>query len=335
MRRAAVTFVLAVAILSPSGPATSQVEGPPVAVTLLDVSVPTRCAEEDNVDLRLQGTGVRTVRILAVPPPYTPLLTVNAKDPDFTDCGGPGDEPPPPPDASLGLEPRTEVLYEDDRQRLVGLRFGAFWREADVPVTVPDGRGGSRRADGLHLLQLFTKSVGPAPVEYLVLYPPDGYWRAKPLPPPNLDDNAYGTSFLIGPIEDLERPVVRLSSVAFDPGGPTGTPGPAFRLGFVLGGGGTLRVDALHATRAEMTATFDAPVPADRPFAGVRSMFVTPDNADAAEIQVRHAVPGPWTVWPVLTIDRIEGVQEARIGRTRPSRHNIAAPDMVFGPFGR
>ena len=34
-----------------------------------------------------------------------------------------------------------------------------------------------------------------------MLYPQDGYWRARPLPPVNLKWSAYGSSFLVGPVE--------------------------------------------------------------------------------------------------------------------------------------
>ena len=53
--------------------------------------------------------------------------------------------------------------------------------------------------------------------EVLVLYPADGYWRARPLPPGNLRWSAYGSSFLIGPVETSGRPFVDIRDVAFDP----------------------------------------------------------------------------------------------------------------------
>ena len=42
----------------------------------------------------------------------------------------------------------------------------------------------------------------------MVLYPPDGYWRARPLPFEDMRWTAYGSSFLVGPVETQERPIV-------------------------------------------------------------------------------------------------------------------------------
>ena len=50
-----------------------------------------------------------------------------------------------------------------------------------------------------------------------MVYPADGYWRVKPLPPPSLTDTAYGSSFLFGPIEEGTRPFVAIRSIAFEP----------------------------------------------------------------------------------------------------------------------
>ena len=68
-------------------------------------------------------------------------------------------------------------------------------------------RVGNRVETGFHLLQLWTRYQERAE-EVLVLYPADGYWRARPLPPQNLRWSAYGSSFLIGPVETAGRPFV-------------------------------------------------------------------------------------------------------------------------------
>ena len=68
-------------------------------------------------------------------------------------------------------------------------------------------RVGNRVETGFHLLQLWTRYQERAE-EVLVLYPADGYWRARPLPPQNLRWSAYGSSFLIGPVETV-GPAVR------------------------------------------------------------------------------------------------------------------------------
>lgn len=288
----------------------------PAAVEFVDASRPTRCAEEDNVYVRLLGEGIRRFRIVATPPPYTPLLTENLKDPDFTDCDFSSDP-------AFSFEPRTVTLYEDARVKLVGWTFESFWRADVIPVRWPGGED-----SGLHLLQLFTKTQGPEPFEYLVLYPSDGYWRLRPMTPANLPENAYGSSFLVGPVEESGRPIVDIRSVSFDPAVP------GFRLEFARGGRAELDVVAFGRDAAEVEVRLDPPVPAGMPFAALRSMLVAVDNSDAAEAAWRTEPGGFWTVAPIIGFGRAEAV-EARFGRTVPSRHNIAAPDTTFRGFER
>ncbi|MFM8546833.1 MAG: hypothetical protein ACKODB_04350 [Betaproteobacteria bacterium] len=71
----------------------------------------------------------------------------------------------------------------------------------------------------------------------------------------------------------------------------------------------------------------------DRPFAALRSMFVTVDNADAS-VAAWQDLQGKRRTEPLLGFGRFEAAT-ARFGRDHPSRHNLSAPDHVFGDFGR
>jgi hypothetical protein len=127
-------------------------------------------------------------------------------------------------DPKHAFTPRELIVYENDSIRLVGHTFFNFWRPDIVEVKV-----GERIERGLHLLQLLRR--GPKrDIEILVLYPADGYWRAKPLPPAQLPDSAYGSSFLFGPVEEDGRPLVAIRALEFDPATqPLSGPGsPAF-----------------------------------------------------------------------------------------------------------
>ena len=101
--------------------------------------------------------------------------------------------------------------HKQTDQQLIGYTFPSFWRPNAVPVRV-----GARVEAGLHLLQLFVK-FRERTEEVLVLYPADGYWRARPLPPAHLRWSAYGSSFLVGPVETQIRPIVDLKEIVFDP----------------------------------------------------------------------------------------------------------------------
>ena len=96
--------------------------------------------------------------------------------------------------------------------------------------------------------------------------------------PRNLRWSAYGSSFLVGPVEIEGRPFVDIRDVAFDPATRT------FTLNFARGGSATLRLDKLDDERLVLDVRLGAPIAADRPFAALRSMFVTEGNSDVAQV---------------------------------------------------
>jgi len=230
-------------------------------------------------------------------------------------------------------EPREVTLFDTGDLKLVGFAFSSFWRPAAVPV-----RAGGRVETSLHLLQLHVRSAAPASgapaalaskprtEEVLVLYPPDGYWRARPLSPPQLPFSAYGSSFLIGPVETAgARPFVDITDIAVDPA--TGT----FRLSFARGGQAVLALKTVDRDHTVLEVTFEGAV-VGRPFAALRSMFVTETNADVA--RVAWLAPGgkAFEEAPVMSFGHAEAT-ELWAGRRLPSRHNTSAPDMVFRAF--
>jgi hypothetical protein len=281
----------------------------PVAVDFLNASYATRCAEEDNVYVKLQAAGVTSFRISAEHPPYITAIRKDSTAPDFTACDMSRDP-------RFQFEPRKVILYQDARIRLVGHRFATFWRPDVVDFHV-----GKRNERGLHLVQLIMR--GPrGDIEILVVYPGDGYWRVKPLPPRALRDTAYGSSFLFGPIEEEMRPYVAIRSITFEPATMT------FRLSFRNGTSGVVTVTDATPVSTRLALDLDPPVAMDGPFAALRSMFVTPAQADVAVA----AWPGEEAATPILEFRRMNA-PSARFGRIKPSRHNLSAPDLVFDEF--
>jgi hypothetical protein len=287
--------------------------GDALAVDVINASEPTLCAEKDNVYLKLQSTEARRFTIEVVHPAYAGTIVTDRWAPDFTHCDMSSDP-------AFKFEKRRLTIYETEEMWLVGLTFESFWRPNRVPVRV-----GSRVETGFHLLQLWTWKDGRAD-EVLVLYPADGYWRARPLPPPNLRWSAYGSSFLVGPVESEGRPIVDIRDVSFDPGTRT------FTTNFVRGGSATLRVDKLDAERITLDVSLSAPVAADRPFAALRSMFVNEGNSDVARIGWRAKDSPSWSQSPVMSFSRANAA-ELWTGRLVPSRHNTSAPDVIFRDF--
>lgn len=284
-----------------------------LAVNVINASEPTLCAEKDNVYLKLQSGEARRFTVEAAHPAYMGTIVRDRWAPDFTHCDMSNDP-------AFKFEKRRLTIYETEEWQLVGLTFPSFWRPNQVRVRV-----GNRTETGFHLLQLWTRYQERAE-EVLVLYPADGYWRARPLPPENLRWSAYGSSFLIGPVETDGRPFVDIKDVAFDPATRT------FTLNFVRGGSATLRLDKLDQERIVLDVGLSAPVAAERPFAALRSMFVSEGNADVAQVGWRGKDSAQWTQMPVMYFKSAVAA-ELWAGRTVPSRHNTSAPDMMFRDF--
>jgi hypothetical protein len=297
------------AVLALASPARAQ----ELAVDVINASTPTLCAEVDNVDLRFVSASVRRFRIEAEHPAYAGTIVADRAAPDFRHCDMSADP-------AHKAAPRRVTLYEDETWQLVGLSFPSFWRAGKVPVRV-----GDHTETGLHLLQLWTRFQERAE-EVLVLYPADGYWRARPLPPAHLRWSAYGSSFLIGPVETESRPFVDITAVAFD------SVAKSFRLSFARGGSATLKLDTLDQERIALSVAFDEGVSDGRPFAALRSMYVTDVNADVARLAWRIAGGKAWQQAPVMTFKNT-AASELWAGRAVPSRHNLSAPDMVLGDF--
>jgi hypothetical protein len=305
MKRFAAAAALAIIVC---GPALAE----PLAVKLSNKSHPTLCAEDDNVQIDVRGAAKRFT-LEARQPATIGTIMVDSTAPDFTDCIT-KDEPPQP-----GSERLRVVLHEDDQSILVGYRVTGFWRRAEVPLKVRE-----TVTHQLQLVQLFVKTP-KGPYEYLVLYPLDGYWRARPLPPARLEQVAYGTSFLVGPIEQTERPFVPLKEIAYDP------QLRRFTLQFEKGGNATLTVATPTEQAAKIDVTFASAVQG-KPFLTFRSMYVTESNADSARVEWKSPSAKGWREAPVMQFKGGEATT-FRLGRVVPSRHNTSAPDMFAGPF--
>jgi hypothetical protein len=296
--------------------ATAAFAADDLAVSVENASEPILCAEKDNVYLKFLSADVRRFTIEAVHPNYIGTIVADRSAFDLNNCPDLAAAP------TITEQPKRITIYETVDMQLIGLTIPNFWRKTVVPVRV-----GDRVENGVQLLQLWVRANDRAE-EVLVLYPQDGYWRARPLPPQNLKWSAYGSSFMVGPIEFDQRPLVDIREVVFDPNTKS------FRLTFMRGGTATLRMDKLDTEHQSLSVTLDPPIAADRPFAALRSMFVTETNNDVAHVGWHENGVPSWQRAPVMDFKRASAV-EVWAGRLVPSRHNTSAPDMVFRDFAR
>ncbi|MFG1350001.1 hypothetical protein [Xanthobacter autotrophicus] len=308
----------------------------PIGVTVRNESVAATCAETDNVTLSFVSDKVSRFRIIARHPAYAGMLRVDRTEPDFDTCDFSGDPAvpattPAPSGTSpaAATAPKRITIYETPDLWLTGFIFPSFWRAATVPFRV-----GTEVTQGLHMVQLWVRGENQQPEEVLVVYPPDGYWRARPLSPAHLSSTAYGSSFLLGPVEQAERPLVRLKEIGFAPQTRT------FTLSFADGGKARLKLAGLDRDALTLEAEFDGTAP--RTFAALRSMYVTEGNADVARVSWRtlaktgasqSGAPASIGEAPILSFTDADNVAMLWAGRLVPSRHNTSAPDYIFDGF--
>ncbi len=292
----------------------------PATVTVENKTRPTACAEEDNVSMVLRGQGVTRFRVEALQPSYIDKIEKDVTAPDFSGCNFDGGAHPTDP--SYKFTPRTVVLHDGPRWKIVGMTLPTFWRPHRVPVRV-----GARSGSDFHLVQVFAKAAdGGKPMEALVLYPADGYWRLKPLPLPRFGDGVYGSSFLMGPVRDEGRPVVDIASISIQ------TRPLSFRLRFADGGSAQVKVAEISQERTALDVALHPATQKSRPFAVLRSMYVAADNADVSELSWQSTRGGAWQTKALPEISTIEAGR-VRFARTAPSRHNTSAPDIRFSDF--
>lgn len=287
--------------------------------TVINATRTTLCAEEDNVYVKLAGADLSGMRIEARQPPYISQLKIDDSKADFTDCHFKQSENP-----VYHFEPKQVVLWENERFLMLGNTYETFWRKDQVPVMVQ-----GKVTEQIHLIQLHLKDAAEPSAgryEFLVLYPVDGYWRAKPIPSLPMTSSTYGTSFLVGPVQEALRPVVELSRVEFVP------EQLSFRMDYEDGSHGVMHLVEISRDKLALEYTHDRGYPASQPMAAIRSMFVTPEKADVAEVSLR-AAPGAQLITEPLPALQNGPVSEVRFGRSVLSRHNPSAPDMWFGAF--
>lgn len=295
------------------------------AVRVINATHRTDCAEEDNVYVKLEGAGLRTLRIEARHPSYMADVAVDSYEPDFSNCNF--DPNGHPTDPKYTFLPKRVVLWESDTILMIGNTHESFWRPNKVDFQV-----GSEVTREVHLVQVYLKDRDEPKLgrhQFLVLYPPDGYWRAKPIPTLPLNYGVYGTSFLVGPIEEDGRPVVELEKVEFMPASLT------FKLDYRDGSHGEMTIAEVSRERVALDYTHDRLLPPEKPLAAIRSMYVQPEKSDTAEVSWRAPRSAKTVVTRPLPSFTSEEALEVNFGRSVISKHNASAPDIWFGDFGR
>lgn len=286
-----------------------------LGVLVRNQSTAPSCAGPENLVLTFVSEAVRRLHVEARHPAFTTALASDADVPSYLGC--PTDPAAPMPPVAQGAD--GQVLLETAELRVSGHGAPDFWRPATVPVRV-----GDKRFEGFGRVALAVKRDG-AVVPVLELFPGDGSWRLRPLPPPHLGHTAFGAAVLIGPVAQERQVLVKLASVAIAPDGR------GFTLRFADGGSAQVTLAGADRQRLALDATFAQPVTA--PFAALRAHYVMQGEADITRLAWRTGTSAPLGEAPVMSFTDTPDVTLLWAGRLTPTRPAPTAPDLVFSGF--
>ncbi|MBC6935614.1 MAG: hypothetical protein DWB42_07205 [Chloroflexi bacterium] len=292
----------------------------------------TACAEDDNVNIPLKGDistfasphpGGFDYQIVATHPTYS--YSEDTGIPDFRNCtpGDPGDTPPPGVCANSSPAFPNGKIWDDGVNVVEICQEDNWWRTGQSMTVQVNGN----QASGQRLV-LYRKIAGADSwPQYAVLYQ-DGNLRLKPHPPQGRNDTLFGSSVIVGPAPENDRPYVDITGVTFDPA--------AQCLDLTYAGGETAHI-CLIVNRSHAAAlvdadynSFDSPARAAFvPFATFRSMWVSDANADASRLQ---APQGDYSIYSPKKWEVLYGPWWKFYRKTR-SVHNTSAPDILVEVF--
>jgi hypothetical protein len=269
---------------------------------ILDQSVTTACAEEDNVNVPVYLPDASRFWIVATHPVYCPCV-YDFCPADFSQCA--------PGEGGLPDDCGTEDLWNDGINVVRVCTVANWWRGRTMDVVVD----GERRTG--HYLQYYRKIEDDMSwPQFLVLYQ-DGNLRLKPHPPAGVQDVCFGSSVVVGPVTQGERPYADIQEIRID------TTDGSFDVTYVAGG--TAHID-LYVDRKQAWAQVlvNYSVTQDTPAATFRSMYVTAGNCDVARVQGASGDFGILDTWTHL-----DGTWW-RFYRETQSGHNQSGPDLLL-----
>lgn len=295
----------ALVILS-GDPSVVKIKCQPAATPLCwaqNSSYATQCAEQDNINVPIFGSGVAHFNVIATHPTYD--IGADSCAPDFSGC-------------SLALHPLYRIpndacdkLFDDGINVIQGCTVPNWWRPYQMQVQV-----GSQ--NGSYNYLAMSRKIDDANEwpQFFVLYQ-DSYMRLIPHPPVGHSSVCFGSSVIIGPASAVfsKRPYADIQGIQVD------TSAMALDISYKTGGSShvTLSVDRTQAT-AQIDVNYTANNKA--PFAIFRSMYVANGNADADHVKTVKGDLPIQSAWQSLI------GQSWFFHRTTRSTHNTSAPDI-------
>ncbi len=278
-------------------------------------TVPTLCAEEDNVNVALltpSNQNILSYTIEASHPGYS--YTVDHSDPIWDNCtfGGGTDYP--------FDNPGRFSVYNDGITDVVVVREPRWWRPQGMTVIGRDGT-----VSNAHYIAVHRKIEGTNSYPQVLVFYQDGNLRLKPQPPAGRADTLFGTSVVVGPASVSGRPFVDVSSLQYL------HDSDSFEITYSSGESAILRFDAVSRALSRVEVQVNYATGADVAFATFRSMYVAQDISDGDHMKWVDQTGTPRD-------DQILGFtgglgSEFFLYRENLSIHNTSASDIRIGDF--
>jgi len=278
----------------------------PLSGKAINRSMPTDCAEEDNINVPMYASGIKRFQVTATHPQYeTDTESCSA---DFSGCG---------PGLSVRQAEATDPCFSNPDHKIFDDHVGNalwvcpesnWWRPFNMQVVA-----GENSRSGHRLVWIRKITDEDSWPQFLVLYE-DGNLRLKPHPPQGRMDTCFGSSVVAGPAPVASRPFVDIEQVTVIPSRLT------LNLRYRSGESANLKlfVDRTKAI-VKVTVQYNSQ---KKPFATFRSMWVEDGNSDVDHIAVPkgdYSILDGWS--------RLPG-SEWLFHRTVPSQHNTYSPDL-------
>lgn len=277
---------------------------PPLTAAASNHSTTTQCAEEDNVCVALKGS-VKSFVIEATHPTYE--VGQDNSAPDFSNC--PDDTGP-----TYQFHAGVFKLFDDGQTLVEAVRDDMWWRPRGMDARVDNGTV----YHDIHYVRVYRKIAGANEwPQFCVLYM-DGNLRLIPHPPEGRTSVCFGSSVVIGPSENVARPIAEIARVRYASGSNS------IEVEYLAGGSATLDLSDVSRTEARVTVTVNYPT--DKACATFRSMFVEDGNADVDHVEWTDA-EGASHDDKILDFGGGQA-SEWLFHRKARSRHNTSAPDI-------
>jgi len=215
------------------------------------------------------------------------------------------------------------ALYDDGNIIIVPVFVDFWWRAPEGMTINVDNDGTITTATNVHYFQIIkrlpdTEEVGYSQV--FVLYE-DGNARIEPHPPKGIDWVPFGSSVILGPTEDGDRPFVGIDSVTINP--------RDLSLDIIYDEGGSAHVEMWVDREKNVVDVTEINYDTlTKPFARFRSMWVYDGKSDIDRVATADGI------FPIMKEWNELGGTWWRFFKEVPTHHNTYCPDFLVEARG-